>query len=419
MYVSPSSVLSKQYLIKMKKLLFSSALSLFALVALAQNIEKPVMGDLAIRLFDNSSKRTEIVLPQVNGYNIYKADLHVHTIYSDGDVTPRERVMEAWYDGLDIVAITDHLEKRSYEKFMLKALAAYSKDGSPFVYAHAGAGNPKDNDAPMMSNMNATIDEAIDWVEQKGYPIMVVRGSEIWRDPRTVGEYNALFLKDVNAICDKDLFESFRRVKEQGGIIIHNHPGWRRPTMEKSEVQQRAYAEGWVDGVEVVNDYNLYPQMLRRCADEKLFVAANTDTHHPTSQTWPRGCGMFRTMTFILAKECSEKDIKEALLARRTIGYCGNNLVGEQQWLQEFFDAAVECKIVGKDQKSQKDIYMLTNTCSIPFALSTGGAVHNLLPFQTIRIMVSDKRTKSLDFVVENMWVVDEQHPRLTLKTDK
>lgn len=403
----------------MKKLLFSSALSLFALVALAQNIEKPVMDDLAIRLFDNSSKRTEIVLPQVKGYNIYKADLHVHTIYSDGDVTPRERVMEAWYDGLDIVAITDHLEKRSYEKFMLKALAPYSKDGSPFVYAHAGAGNPNDNDAPMLCDMNATVNEAVNWAKQKSYPIMVVRGSEIWRDPRTVGEYNALFLKDVNAICDKDLFESFRRVKEQGGIIIHNHPGWRRPTMEKSEVQQRAYAEGWVDGVEVVNDYNLYPQMLRRCADEKLFVAANTDTHHPTSQTWPRGCGMFRTMTFILAKECSEKDIKEALLARRTIGYCGNNLVGEQQWLQEFFDEAVECKIVGKDQKSQKDIYMLTNTCSVPFALSTGGAVHNLLPFQTIRIMVSDKRTKSLDFVVENMWVVDEQHPRLRLKLDK
>ena len=34
------------------------------------------------------SKRTEIILPQVNGYNIYKGDFHIHTSYSDGRVTP-------------------------------------------------------------------------------------------------------------------------------------------------------------------------------------------------------------------------------------------------------------------------------------------------------------------------------------------
>ena len=40
-------------------------------------------------------QRNEIILPKVNGYNIYKADLHLHTIYSDGDVTPAIRVDEA------------------------------------------------------------------------------------------------------------------------------------------------------------------------------------------------------------------------------------------------------------------------------------------------------------------------------------
>ncbi|MBO5708570.1 MAG: histidinol-phosphatase, partial [Bacteroidales bacterium] len=33
------------------------------------------------------AERTEIVLPQVNGYNVYKADLHIHTFYSDGHVS--------------------------------------------------------------------------------------------------------------------------------------------------------------------------------------------------------------------------------------------------------------------------------------------------------------------------------------------
>ena len=94
--------------------------TLSALTLSAQSVTTPIVGKTAIKLFDNSAKRTEIVLPKVEGYTIYKGDFHVHTIYSDGNVTPRERVMEAWRDGLDIVAITDHLEKRSYEKNMLK-----------------------------------------------------------------------------------------------------------------------------------------------------------------------------------------------------------------------------------------------------------------------------------------------------------
>ena len=31
-----------------------------------------------------ATERKEIILPQVNGYNIYKADFHIHTSYSDG-----------------------------------------------------------------------------------------------------------------------------------------------------------------------------------------------------------------------------------------------------------------------------------------------------------------------------------------------
>lgn len=58
--------------------------------------------------------RREIVIPQVNGYTVYKADLHIHTIYSDGSVTPEYRVREAWMDGLDVMACTEHLEYRRW-----------------------------------------------------------------------------------------------------------------------------------------------------------------------------------------------------------------------------------------------------------------------------------------------------------------
>ena len=403
----------------MKKILLLSIATLFGAGISAQNVPTPLVTDMGIKLFDYSKKRTEIILPEVKGYTCYKADFHVHTIYSDGNVPPRERVDEAWYDGLDIIALTDHLEKRSYEKFMLKALAPYSKDGEPFVYAHAGAGNTKDNDAPMLCNLNAAYQEAADHAIKNSLPIMVVRGTEIWRNARTVGEYNAIFLKDINAICHKDLFESFRRAKEQGGIIIHNHPGWRRTTMDKSEEQKQIYAEKWVDGVEVVNSATLYPQIMRRCVDEKLFMAANTDTHHPTSQLWGPGSGIFRTMTFVLAKEKSEEAIKEALLARRTICYCANNLMGEQKWLQEFFDAAVECKVVARNEEKKSQTCCLTNHCSIPFVLHLGNSIYTLKPFHSIQVSTSTKGGRKPEFVVDNMWTVDEKHPKLTIDIDK
>ena len=408
----------------MKKLFLILAVALFAVSAVdAQVVQTPVMGKTGIRLYDRRVPRTEIILPQVKGYNIYKGDFHVHTIYSDGEVTPRERVREAWYDGLDVIAITDHLEIRTYEKFMLKALQPYSKDGQPFVYANAGAGNKTDKKAPMLCNLNAGYEEALSYIEKEEIPILAIRGTEIWRKPAVTGEYNALFLKDINAICDEDLFESFRRVKEQGGIIIHNHPGWRRPSMEKSEDQVRAYGEGWVDGIEVINGTTLYPQMIDRCVNEKLFISASTDVHRPSSQVWARDCGIFRTMTFILAKECTEKAIKDALLKRRTIGYSANNLIGEEQLLSDFINEAVECKVIAVNDKKGYRGFQLTNTCSVPFILRRGKLVYELKPFQSIHINITRNKETGVynkpEFVVDNMWTVGDKHPKIHIAIDK
>ena len=407
----------------MKKIFLIIAAASLSMTAIAQVVQAPVIGKTAIALYNRRVPRTDIILPQVKGYNIYKGDFHVHTIYSDGEVTPRERVREAWYDGLDVIAITDHLEIRTYEKFMLKALQPYSQDGKPFVYAHAGAGNKTNKEAPMMCNLNAGYEEALHYVEKEDIPIMVIRGTEIWRKPSEVGEFNAIFLKDINAICDKDLFECFRRVKEQGGFIIHNHPGWRRKTMEKSEAQVRAYGEGWVDAIEVVNDAALYPQMIDRCVNEKLTITASTDLHRTSAQYYPRGGDRFRTMTFILAKECTEKAIREALEKRRTIGYSSNNLVGEEKWLAEFLNAAVDCKLVSVNNEKGYRAFNITNNCSIPFILRRGSTTYILNPFQSLRMSFGkDKKSGKFSnpkFTVDNMWTVGDKHPTLAIEIDK
>ena len=54
--------------------------------------------------------RTPIQVPDIPGYQTLVCDLHIHTVFSDGDVWPTVRAEEAWREGLDVIAITDHIE---------------------------------------------------------------------------------------------------------------------------------------------------------------------------------------------------------------------------------------------------------------------------------------------------------------------
>ena len=54
--------------------------------------------------------RTPVNLPDIPGYVTLKCDFHIHTVFSDGLVWPTVRVEEAWRQGLDGIAMTDHLE---------------------------------------------------------------------------------------------------------------------------------------------------------------------------------------------------------------------------------------------------------------------------------------------------------------------
>ena len=51
-----------------------------------------------------------IVFPDIEGGKTLVADLHMHSVFSDGHVWPKTRVEEALRDGLDAIAITEHLE---------------------------------------------------------------------------------------------------------------------------------------------------------------------------------------------------------------------------------------------------------------------------------------------------------------------
>lgn len=55
--------------------------------------------------------RNEIRIPNILGYITLKCDFHMHTVFSDGKVWPTVRVDEAWREGLDAIALTDHIKQ--------------------------------------------------------------------------------------------------------------------------------------------------------------------------------------------------------------------------------------------------------------------------------------------------------------------
>jgi predicted metal-dependent phosphoesterase TrpH len=393
----------------MKKILFSAAAALVCVSASAQYYYQDANnGDVLCHSKETAPVRAEIILPQVNGYNVYKADLHVHTMYSDGDVTPEYRAHEAWNDGLDVIALTDHLEVRAHEGKMIKYMKGYVKDGAKAINTDLRWKAADERGIQIDLNHSAKMCRAA----ARNYGIVVIPGIEITRDFATVGHYNALFTTDNNAIYDPDPAQSIRNARAQGAVIMHNHPGGGRTDMNMHEFETRIYEEGLVDGIETMNARQFYPSAIGRAHKYGFFMAANTDEHKPTYERY-RLNGSLRNMTLILAKDDSLESLKEALLAHRTLAYSFGTLAGEEQLLKDFFEASVSARIL-KDGKSGDMIIALTNTTSLPYLIKfESGNPISLPPFSSIK--KTGGKGKKLTFTVMNMWCSSEAHPQITV----
>lgn len=343
--------------------------------------------------------RNEFILPEVGGYKVLKSDLHTHSIYSDGSVLPEYRVREAWVDGLDVLAITEHIEWRPREGEMMSFLKGYFA-----CDAQQSDGNT------ILADLNVANRAAM--AAASDYGITVIPGAEITRNPHTVGHYNALFVQDVNTMYDPDPAESIRKARAQGAIIMHNHPGWVRTSVEMLEFEKQVYGEGLIDGVEVMNGEEFYPPIIDRASEMGLFISANTDIHGTTAMDYVAQ-GHRRNMTFILAKDNTLESIKEALLSRRTLAYSFGSLAGEESLVREFFTACVQFDVVGEGADGKRLIRM-SNPTSMPFVITFGDNSVELRPFTSRNVSVA--KGADVVFMVENLWIpTASHHPEFTI----
>ena len=128
-------------------------------------------------------------------------DLHIHSVFSDGNVWPTIRVEEARREGLDLIAITEHLEYQPH------------KEDIP---------NPDRNRSFFVAT------ESIN----KGEKLKVINGSEITRE-MPPGHINAVFVKDANLLLHEDSLSGIKEANKQNAFVFWNHPiGMNKELME-------------------------------------------------------------------------------------------------------------------------------------------------------------------------------------------
>lgn len=231
-------------------------------------------------------------MPKAGDYLVLKADLHMHTVFSDGQVWPVTRVMEAWREDLDVISITDHDDYRPNEKDVSMDLSR------PYEIARPIA---------------------------EGLGIVIVPGVEI-----TKGDihFNALFIRDHNAFRGKELLAALAEARKQGAFSFWNHPGW-KGRAEWWPVIATAYSDKLFQGIELLNGPVYYEEARQWIGQHGLAVIGNSDIHNASLPDDPR------TVNLVFAKERSVEGVREALHAGRTVAWDGaRRLIGKREWLE-------------------------------------------------------------------------------------
>ena len=203
----------------MKKIFLILAAAAATLSVSAQYYQDNINPEMLRMESPRTLNRKEFHAPSVDGYTAYKADLHNHTIFSDGHLTMQSRVREAWADGLDVIAVTEHLEFRPHEKDLVKYLKGYTgKDAKAKAYDFVSKTCPAKEDIGVDFNVPVEIARK----SAKNYDMTIIPGIEVTRKPDEYCHFNALFTKNNNTVLAKSVHEQVQQVSKTYGVGVFN-----------------------------------------------------------------------------------------------------------------------------------------------------------------------------------------------------
>lgn len=243
--------------------------------------------------------------------NFYKANLHSHTIVSDGHLTPVEAKKAYKEKGYSVIAFTDHnvilpCQELSDKDFL--ALEGVEIDVSDYTTVHPVAKHQR--------NVSVHIN------------MIALRPSlphPCWHDDEspeygTVPQYrDRMIIKDIPQIKRQysNISGMMKHARDLGYFVVYNHPSW------NLENYPRYMRHEYMNAVEVLNggsiesgvmddDIAVYDDMLR--GGKRIFCVGGDDNHNGKDGEFSL-IDSFRAWTVIKAKSLDYASVGDALLA--------------------------------------------------------------------------------------------------------
>ncbi|MDA1073583.1 MAG: Sb-PDE family phosphodiesterase [Proteobacteria bacterium] len=359
-----------------------------------------------------------IQFPDTDEYQTLVVDLHTHSVFSDGHVWPRIRVGEALRDGLDAVAITEHLEYQ-----------------------------PHLADIPH-PDRNRAYQDALAAAE--GTDLMIIAGTEITREA-PIGHLNTVFITDANGIFTvttppadasdvRAYFESANQwpaeeaveaANKQGGFVFWNHPFWpaiypnglaRMETFHSQMIEK-----GQLHGIEIVNGDTYSEEAHQMALDHELTLIGVSDVHDLIDWDYQPELGGHRPVTLVLATERSADALKAGLFAGRTVVWFKNMLIGNEANLVPLLRSILDVEsaayrrdldIIDIVVSNDSDATIQMKNLS-PYTFEHSGDYLEIPPHGTtsFSIKAPTRLTEvTIDFEILNALTAPKTHPRLTHK---
>lgn len=371
----------------------------FVLVTVLGVLVAPQMADAQELPHLHKEDRT-IDFPNVPDFVTLKVDLHMHTVLSDGAVWPSIRVEEAIRDGLDAIAMTEHLEYQPHASDI-----PHPDRNRAFEIATAAA---------------------------EGTDLIILPGSEITRS-MPPGHANAVFVSDANLLLVADSVKVFDEARRQHAFVFWNHPNW---TAQRSDgvatltdTHRHLLENDLMQGIEVVNEITYSDEALQIALDNNLAIIGASDIHGLVDWRFNVAHGGHRPVTLVFARDRSVEGIREALFARRTAAYFDNIIIGREEHLTPLINASLSVVSAAYQGDSSVLTVMIENRSDLTFILDSQSdfTFHNtadvmlLAPnaTSTLEVKVLQREVKiELDFEVLNAIVAPGRHASLRLTAE-
>ncbi|MEE2776985.1 MAG: Sb-PDE family phosphodiesterase [Acidobacteriota bacterium] len=271
-----------------------------------------------------------IEFPDTESHLTLVVDLHTHSVFSDGHVWPSVRVAEALLDGLDALAITEHLEWQPHL---------------------VDIPHPDRNRSYQVALASVRSDREL----------IVIAGSEITR-LAPAGHMNAVFISDANTLFEAgpppepfDARVYSRQAGEwpaqnavdaanaQGAFVFWNH-SWSNFDSLKTEItdfHRDNAATGKLHGIEIANGRTYSPESFQVALDHDLALIGVSDIHNLIDWDYLPHEGGHRPVNLVFATEKTGEAIREALFARRTAVWYKNLLLARPAEMTQLLEASL------------------------------------------------------------------------------